>query len=55
LRLGEQRTVGVVGRAHLGADWAAQVLRELVLHVPDLPGHPPERGTLPQQRQEQAV
>jgi len=36
LRLGEQRTVGVVGRAHLVADRPAQVLRELVLNVPDL-------------------
>jgi len=36
LRLGEQSTAGVVGRAHLGADRPTQVLRELVLHVPDL-------------------
>jgi len=36
LRLGEQRTVGVVGRTHLGADRPTQVLRELVLDVADL-------------------
>lgn len=36
LHLSEQRTVGVVGRAHLRPDRPAQAMRELVLNLPDL-------------------